>query len=162
MTQFEEENRIPTEDSRNQTSQQATGPTKQLCRFYSQGRRCYYGKRCHFLHQKTAPSEAVGGLENRPNPKSECVDTESTADAHCPVPQQQSDVCGGCEKEHSLPSNPGATSAKQTRARKPCRYFMSGFCAMEDRCRFWHPQQFPPVEDQPVGPRESEIGGAHV
>ncbi|KAL6479199.1 hypothetical protein MHYP_G00126320 [Metynnis hypsauchen] len=154
VPQFEEENRTLTEDSRNQTSQQATAPTKQLCRFYSQGRRCYYGKRCHFLHQKTAPSDALGSLENRPDPKSECVDKESTAYAGCSVPLQQSDMCGGCEKEHALPSDPGASSAKQTRARKPCRYFMSGFCAMEDRCRFWHPQQFPPVEDQPVVSRE--------
>jgi len=23
--------------------------------------------------------------------------------------------------------------------RRPCRYFLSGSCAMEDRCRFWHP-----------------------
>lgn len=31
---------------------------------------------------------------------------------------------------------------------------------MEDRCRFWHPQQFPPVEDKPVGPRERSSNGA--
>lgn len=35
---------------------------------------------------------------------------------------------------------------------RPCRYFLSGHCAMEDRCRFWHPPQLPLLDDhQPVG-----------
>ncbi|KAI4905307.1 hypothetical protein NFI96_022721 [Prochilodus magdalenae] len=162
VTQSEKENRIQTEEGRKQASQQETGPIKQLCRFYSQGRRCYYGKKCHFLHQKTVPSEALRRPEDRLDLRAEYADVKTIANAHSSVSHQQSDKYGGSEKEEQLlPSNPeSTTSVKQARARKPCRYFISGFCAMEDHCRFWHPQQFPPVEDQPVRPRERSSGGA--
>ncbi|XP_072550598.1 uncharacterized protein [Salminus brasiliensis] len=138
-------------ENRSEASQQATGTTKQLCRFYSQGHRCHYGKRCNFLHQKFAPSKALRGFENRPG----CVEKEESAHSDSPVPQQQSNLFGASEKEEYLvTSNLRTTPTKQVRAQRPCRYFMSGFCTMEDHCRFWHPQQFASVEDRPVGPRK--------
>ncbi|KAK7891562.1 hypothetical protein WMY93_023525 [Mugilogobius chulae] len=33
---------------------------------------------------------------------------------------------------------------------RPCRYFLAGFCSMEERCRFLHPAHMPPVEDPPA------------
>lgn len=94
---------------------------QQLCRFFSQGRHCNYGKKCRFLHVRgdakdvTSPnSEAPGGnLGQRPPPTG----------SFRPAPEV---------------------------SRRPCRYFISGYCAMEDRCRFWHPPQLPPLDDQPV------------
>lgn len=41
------------------------------------------------------------------------------------------------------------TRAAAAGGRRPCRYFMSGHCAMEDRCRFWHPAESPSVNDLP-------------
>lgn len=137
--------------------QQATGHSKQLCRFYSQGRHCHYGKRCYFLHQKTASSDELTGLENRPNPGAGCEDEDSKNDALSLVPQQKSDMCGGSEKVDPLiPSSSRTTLVKQTRNHRPCRYFMSGFCSMEDRCRFWHP----PVETNLVEHRQKSSSGA--
>uniref|UniRef100_A0A8D2ZFD1 Nucleoporin NUP42 n=1 Tax=Scophthalmus maximus TaxID=52904 RepID=A0A8D2ZFD1_SCOMX len=41
-----------------------------------------------------------------------------------------------------------STLGNNSRAgRRPCRYFLSGHCTMEDRCRFLHPPQFPLVDD---------------
>uniref|UniRef100_A0A8C2IZ57 Nucleoporin NUP42 n=1 Tax=Cyprinus carpio TaxID=7962 RepID=A0A8C2IZ57_CYPCA len=131
-----------TEFSSKDTSQKVD-QVKQLCRFYSQGRQCYYGKKCRFLHQRagengTAHNEKQGNL-----------------DGHTSDPQKQSSE-NGCSGtvEHLPPSTHKTVPVKQERARRPCRYFLSGFCAMEDRCRFLHPQQFPPMEDQPHGLKE--------
>ncbi|KTF94370.1 hypothetical protein cypCar_00037050, partial [Cyprinus carpio] len=131
-----------TEISSKDTSQKVD-QVKQLCRFYSQGRQCYYGKKCRFLHQRagengTAHNEKQGNL-----------------DGHTSDPQKQSSE-NGCSGtvEHLPPSTHKTVPVKQERARRPCRYFLSGFCAMEDRCRFLHPQQFPPMEDQPHGLKE--------
>ncbi|XP_072291474.1 uncharacterized protein [Eucyclogobius newberryi] len=54
------------------------------------------------------------------------------------------------EDNESIASRTQITS--RTRAAptpRPCRYFLSGFCSMEDRCRFLHPAHMPPLEDIP-------------
>lgn len=128
---------------------QKSGQVQQLCRFYSPGRRCYYGKRCRFLHQM-APS-AQKDEENGTTFKVK----EGNLDGHPLNSLQQMSENRQSGTEELLPSTRHRTApVKQERARRPCRYFLSGFCAMEDRCRFLHPQQFPPLEDQPHGPKE--------
>ncbi|XP_022535653.2 uncharacterized protein si:dkey-24l11.2 [Astyanax mexicanus] len=135
-----------TPDTQPETSQQPTNPAQPpaqpsaqpLCRFYSQGRFCHFGKRCHFLHQRFSHAPP-------------------------PPPQQQAEERedGASEKEgRSASSDPRTAPSRPVRAQRPCRYFMSGFCSMEDRCRFWHPQKFPPVEEQPAAPRDSSSNGA--
>ncbi|XP_067275092.1 uncharacterized protein si:dkey-24l11.2 [Pseudorasbora parva] len=137
-----------TEISSKDTSQKAS-QVQQLCRFYSQGRRCYYGKRCHFLHQR-----AGGPLKEGENGTAH-KKKEENVDGHGSDQQKQSreNSQSGTEK-HPPPSGHKSAPVKYERARRPCRYFLSGFCALEDRCRFLHPQQFPSVEDQSHGQRE--------
>lgn len=94
-------------------------PTRQLCRFFSQGRYCNFGKKCRFLHVRDDTN----------------VHTNKTSRT-----SSQSDV-----------TPPLANDFRTTPAggRRPCRYFISGHCTMEDRCRFWHPPQLPPVDNLP-------------
>ncbi|XP_051580434.1 uncharacterized protein LOC127456132 [Myxocyprinus asiaticus] len=153
-TETENENTGHEEKSNEDTPQKA-GQVQQLCRFYCQGRRCYYGKRCRFLHQRTAATYAQKEVEDSSDPKTEHKEKEGNADGHPSEPRQQSSESGHAGKEENPPpSSQKPVPVKQERSRRPCRYFLSGFCAMENRCRFWHPQQLPPLEDQPHGPRE--------
>lgn len=94
---------------------------QQLCRFFSQGRHCNYGKKCRFLHVRDDAKDVTS-----PN----------------------SEVPGGNLGQRPPPT--GSFRAAPEFSRRPCRYFISGYCAMEDRCRFWHPPQLPPLDDQPV------------
>ncbi len=138
-----------TEISSKDTSQKS-GQVPQRCRFYSQGRQCYYGKRCRFLHQISTAS----AQKDEENGKILKV-KEGNMDGHPLNSQQQMSENRQSGTEELQPSSSHRiTPVKQERARRPCRYFLSGFCAMEDRCRFLHPQQFLPVEDQPRGPKE--------
>ncbi|XP_056138013.1 uncharacterized protein si:dkey-24l11.2 [Lampris incognitus] len=116
----------------------AGGPHKrQPCRFFSQGRRCNYGERCRFVHQRERPGveerdanrrAALGGLKET---------SPGRPDAESPVNVSPGPLVHPAAKRDGL-------------TRRPCRYFLSGFCTMEDGCRFWHPPQFPPVGDQPA------------
>nr|XP_046249543.1 uncharacterized protein si:dkey-24l11.2 [Scatophagus argus]XP_046249545.1 uncharacterized protein si:dkey-24l11.2 [Scatophagus argus]XP_046249546.1 uncharacterized protein si:dkey-24l11.2 [Scatophagus argus]XP_046249547.1 uncharacterized protein si:dkey-24l11.2 [Scatophagus argus]XP_046249548.1 uncharacterized protein si:dkey-24l11.2 [Scatophagus argus] len=108
--------------------------TQQLCRFFSQGRHCSYGKKCRFLHIR----DDARGQEKK------TTGTPSQSDVASPT----SEAPGG-NVEHRPPSNSSARVAAAA-GHRPCRYFLSGHCTMEDRCRFWHPPQLPPVDDQPV------------
>ncbi|XP_042352509.1 uncharacterized protein si:dkey-24l11.2 isoform X2 [Plectropomus leopardus] len=103
--------------------------TRQLCRFFSQGRHCNFGKKCKFLHIRD---------DARAHEK-KTTRTHSQSDVTLP----NSEVPGG-DLVHRPPNSRAAPAA----SRRPCRYFVSGHCTMEDRCRFWHPPQFPPVDDQ--------------
>ncbi|XP_022610275.1 uncharacterized protein LOC111228580 [Seriola dumerili] len=94
--------------------------TQQLCRFFSQGRYCSYGKKCKFLHVR---------------------DDASAHEKKTIRTLSQSDV---------TPPPANNTRAAPAAGRRPCRYFISGHCSMEDRCRFWHPPQIPPVDNMPV------------
>lgn len=105
-------------------------PTQQLCRFFSQGRRCNFGEKCRFLHRRDNVC-----IKN-PNPS---LLTSTTSDANVdqePNPRISSQVA------------PAAV-------RRPCRYFLSGHCTMEDKCRFWHPPKLPSEDDQPGGGNNS-------
>lgn len=107
--------------------------THNLCRFFSQGRHCNFGKKCRFLHVR----DDAKAHEKKTNK------TPSQSD----VTSLNSEVPGG----NVGPSNNSRVAPAA--GCRPCRYFISGHCTMEDRCRFWHPPQFPPVDDQPVHTR---------
>ncbi|XP_041652521.1 uncharacterized protein si:dkey-24l11.2 isoform X1 [Cheilinus undulatus] len=104
-----------------------------LCRFFSQGRHCNFGARCKFLHIR----DDTKVTEKKTGSPSETEVTSSNPKAP-----------GGNGVNRPPPiSNTRVASAA---GRRPCRYFLSGHCAMDDRCRFWHPQQLPSLEDVPV------------
>ncbi|XP_030621897.1 uncharacterized protein si:dkey-24l11.2 [Chanos chanos] len=142
LSQTEKENSIQT-DKGIQRVQPSVHQSQQLCRFYSQGKHCHYGRRCRFMHQRSEATEALRSLENMGEEK-----PEPPKDKEEDASRDQRD--GDHTHHHSTGHK--ITPGKQERTRKPCRYFLSGFCAMEDRCRFWHPQDLPPVEDQ-QGPK---------
>lgn len=108
------------------------GPPKQLCRFFSQGRHCNFGKKCRFLHI-------------RDDVKAQEMETEKSAKpSHTPTTTSDGDG-GNVERK----TNPISSSRFGPAAvGRPCRYFLSGHCAMEDRCRFWHPPQLLSVDDK--------------
>lgn len=111
--------------------------TQQLCRFFSQGRHCNFGRRCRFLHARDEAMSNQSRTSRRPELESE--------EEPCP---SQDQVPGGLGDVGSrLTTNPMVAPGA---GRRPCRYFISGFCSMEDRCRFWHPPQFPLVVDPAV------------
>lgn len=107
-----------------------SGPGVQtpLCRFYSQGRHCNFGKKCRFLHVR---GDEVTGASDQ-------------LDAIWPNPETDEGPVG------QRPPRTFNCRTAPAAGRRTCRYFLSGHCAMEDRCRFWHPQQLPPVGDQPM------------
>ncbi|XP_066557926.1 uncharacterized protein LOC136748243 [Amia ocellicauda] len=124
------------------------------CRFFSQGRHCQFGRRCRFLHQREEDEHTLQGLENRLERVEDggaagCKKLEdggqgaghNSTQTHR---ESSRDVAGG---GHQPCPQPRSASGRRERARKPCRYFLSGYCAMEDRCRFWHPEQLPSLED---------------
>lgn len=98
-----------------------------VCRFFFQGRRCNYGSKCKFLHVKD--ESKADGMPSR-------------LDA---APLNSQGLHEG--NRPSFPHNPKVAPAA---ARRPCRYFLSGYCAMEDKCRFWHPPQLLLVDAVPV------------
>lgn len=91
------------------------------CRFFSLGRHCNYGKNCRFLHVRD-DYKGGGGFT---------------------VPLSDSLAADG---DHRQTTTKNGTAAAEA-SRRPCRYFMSGHCTMEDRCRFWHPAQSPSTDD---------------
>ncbi|XP_029010493.1 uncharacterized protein si:dkey-24l11.2 [Betta splendens] len=111
--------------------QEPVPQTPPLCRFFSQGRHCSFGKKCKFLHVRDeGGTEEMDTTPGQPNP-------EGPAGCEAPRP----------------PATTKSSAAPAAGRRRPCRYFMSGHCTMENRCRFWHPPQFPPVDDLPVAGR---------
>ncbi|XP_070686953.1 uncharacterized protein [Pempheris klunzingeri] len=104
--------------------------TQQRCRFFSQGRHCNFGKKCRFLHVRDDASAH----------ESKTLRTPSQSD----VTSRHSEASRGHVGHRPPPTGNSRVD------RRPCRYFMSGHCTMEDRCRFWHPPQLPLVGDQPV------------
>lgn len=108
--------------------------TQQLCRFFSQGRHCNFGKKCRFLHVR----------DDAKAHEKKTARTLSQSDVMPP----HSEVPGRDVGHRPPPTN--NSRAAPSAGRRPCRYFISGHCTMEDRCRFWHPPQFPSLDDQPV------------
>ncbi|XP_071771683.1 uncharacterized protein LOC139924521 [Centroberyx gerrardi] len=130
------------------------GPqTQQLCRFFSQGRHCNFGKRCRFLHVR----DDARSNQNTANRRPELESQRETRPSQSDVPPLDAEGPGDVGRRP--PADPrAAPGARSERAgRRPCRYFMSGFCTMEDRCRFWHPPQLPLVDDQPVPGPEKRV-----
>lgn len=105
------------------------GLSRQLCRFFSQGRHCNFGTKCKFLHVR---DDAI-------TQEMETIKNAKTSTA--------SDGDGG-NVEHK--TNPTSSRRFAPAANRPCRYFLSGHCAMEDRCRFWHPSELLSTAD-PAG-----------
>ncbi|XP_015253693.1 PREDICTED: uncharacterized protein LOC107099906 [Cyprinodon variegatus] len=130
---MENEGEVKTEEEKSESVSQA----QQLCRFFSQGRHCNFGKRCRFLHVR---DDGRDQERKTVDPPGHPDDTPSHTESHQP-------------KEEKSAFNPKFAPAS---SRRPCRYFLSGHCTMEDRCRFWHPQQLPPVDDSPVSAIESK------
>lgn len=131
-----------------------------LCHFYSQGRYCHFGKKCRFVHQRSdGAKQALSTLVNKPLSGADASPEQDREPAE-PLPE-----AGSLEtprQEICQPSRAFRPSQlrdqqqqQQLHTRRPCRYFLSGFCAMEDRCRFAHPQRFPPVTDRPA-PTEAD------
>ncbi|XP_069621644.1 uncharacterized protein [Ranitomeya imitator] len=106
-----------------------------LCRFYSQGRHCQFGQRCRFLHQR---------IDDRRPEKKPVLPTDSGEQNKVtePLVPHNKD-----ELNPVLPKNQTELPNKQYRNRKLCRYFASGYCSMDQNCRFWHPQTLPAVRD---------------
>ncbi|XP_075713762.1 uncharacterized protein LOC142749524 [Rhinoderma darwinii] len=116
-----------------------------LCRFYSQGRYCQFGRRCRFLHQR---------MDDKPRPekKNKSVlpnDTAEQSKVTEPLVLHSKD-----EPNPVLPKNQTEVPHRQYRNRRLCRYFASGYCSMDQNCRFWHPQKLPAVHDEKSGNKE--------
>ncbi|XP_056428912.1 uncharacterized protein LOC130368759 isoform X2 [Hyla sarda] len=108
-----------------------------LCRFYSQGRYCQFGRRCRFLHQRIDGKRPQKNKTVLPN---EMV--EQKQDTETPVSSSK-------DEQTLVPPKINATEPQHRRYqnRKLCRYFASGYCSMDQNCRFWHPQGIPAVHD---------------
>ncbi|MEQ2171111.1 hypothetical protein GOODEAATRI_007375, partial [Goodea atripinnis] len=117
-----------------------------LCRFFSQGRHCNFGKRCRFLHVR----------EDGEDHERKTAESPSQPDV-TPTGSQDSGQHKG--DKSPLTHNPTFGPAS---ARRPCRYFHLGHCTMEDRCRFWHPPPFPPVDDSSVTVIHSKATPSHL
>uniref|UniRef100_H2LV82 Nucleoporin NUP42 n=1 Tax=Oryzias latipes TaxID=8090 RepID=H2LV82_ORYLA len=95
--------------------------SQQVCRFFSQGRHCNFGKKCKFLHISDNTRASTKNVGEGP------LDSRGVG-------------------EHEGSQLSSSSRASVSAGRRPCRYFLSGHCAMEERCRFWHPLQFPPED----------------
>ncbi|XP_068131925.1 uncharacterized protein [Hyperolius riggenbachi] len=106
-----------------------------LCRFFSKGYYCQYGRRCRFLHQRAEKKvpQKKDNLEKAP---------DSSEAAGLSLPQSKNPVS---TKPYSEPAK------RKPQNRRLCRYFASGYCSMDANCRFWHPEKLPSVSnDQSV------------
>uniref|UniRef100_A0A8C5MAE1 Nucleoporin NUP42 n=1 Tax=Leptobrachium leishanense TaxID=445787 RepID=A0A8C5MAE1_9ANUR len=104
-----------------------------LCRFFSRGRYCQFGKRCYFLHERATHSSVGKKSESSPAEIPVQPSIPNTTNANVPAP--------GLTPQH------GANLERRYRPRRLCRYFASGYCSLESNCRFWHPETHPPVND---------------
>lgn len=111
----------------------SSGLPQQPCRFFSQGRHCNFGKKCRFLHIRD--DAKAPEMESTKNAKPSHL-TSSAPDAD-----------GGNMELKTNPTNSSRVSPAAVS--RPCRYFLSGHCAMEDRCRFWHPAEQLSADAQP-------------
>uniref|UniRef100_UPI00398EC67F uncharacterized protein n=1 Tax=Pristiophorus japonicus TaxID=55135 RepID=UPI00398EC67F len=134
--------------STSQSKPRSVLPHPPVCRFYSRGKYCQFGRRCRFLHEHQEPRIGPGTPENQSGGTGESVSqcqsgAESLAD-------------GGAAKLAEDPGAHGRTRfgapkvlAPRDRPKRPCRYYLSGYCVMEERCRFWHPEKQPAVRETP-------------
>lgn len=130
---------------------------QRLCRFYSQGRYCQFGKRCRFLHQQVDQTASP----RRPTPGQEyggdqgsSLSSESTSK---PSAAEKSNELTSADVSPALQPSANApvkAPAKRQRAPKLCRYYANGYCAMNNKCRFLHPDQ--PLPSQPPSVKRHE------
>ncbi|KAM9352364.1 uncharacterized protein ABDE67_007223 [Symphorus nematophorus] len=122
-------------DNEEETGESEPVPhTQQLCRFFSQGRHCNFGRKCKFLHIR----------DDAKAHEKKTIRTPSQSDVTFPNSEAPGRNVG------HMPAPAASSRGAPPAGRRPCRYFMAGHCTMEDRCRFWHPPQLPPVNDEPV------------
>ncbi|XP_041034329.1 uncharacterized protein si:dkey-24l11.2 isoform X2 [Carcharodon carcharias] len=116
-----------------------------ICRFYSRGKYCQFGRRCWFLHEHLEPRVGPSVPENHSEGTaniSQCQGSvESPTDSSTVKPAEDSGAQGRVRL--GVPKALGP----RDRPKRPCRYYLSGYCAMEERCRFWHPERQPPLRD---------------
>ncbi|KAM9854872.1 uncharacterized protein ACBR49_003415 [Aulostomus maculatus] len=105
--------------------------TQQMCRFFSQGKHCNFGKKCRFLHVRNDARSHEKKTVRMPC-NSEAIVSPSVGSV------------GDMENRPPLSNNLKAAAEPH---RRPCRYFISGHCTMEERCRYWHPPQLPSMDD---------------
>ncbi|XP_069480845.1 uncharacterized protein [Ambystoma mexicanum] len=133
--------------------------SQRLCRFFSQGRYCQFGKRCRFLHQyadrRHSPGQEYGGVQGPHLSPGSTTKTSAAERSH--------DGISPNVAEAVLPpvDAPSPAPVKKHRPPKLCRYFANGYCAMDNKCRFRHPDQplatQPSLEKQPEPPKPRPI-----
>ncbi|XP_075064518.1 uncharacterized protein LOC142152118 [Mixophyes fleayi] len=126
------------------TQQKQTPP---LCRFFSQGRYCQFGRRCRFLHQRLDNN----AIEKKVKPALLCGIAEQSGVPKMPIPHGNSGLNPAVYKHRT------ETPYRQYRNRKLCRYFASGYCSMEANCRFLHPEKLPTVSDDHAGNKKPSV-----
>lgn len=130
----------------------AVPQTQPVCHFYSQGRHCHFGRRCRFLHQRGEGVNLAQSTQEK-KPVTGAAEGGQTAGQELVELLVASDTQELSRQETCQPSPAPRPSQPPRRERaaggRPCRYFLSGYCAMEERCRFVHPQQFPPIGEPP-------------
>ncbi|XP_072258137.1 uncharacterized protein [Pyxicephalus adspersus] len=110
-----------------------------LCRFFSQGRYCHFGRRCRFLHQRPDVKPPV----KPKNPGETSATNDTSGVPEMSVPHGRNEV-----KSAPPPRKYTNSGHKYYQNRRLCRYFASGYCSMEAQCRFWHPEKIPLVRDE--------------
>ncbi|XP_078063760.1 uncharacterized protein LOC144489773 [Mustelus asterias] len=138
-----------TEKTRNfgtsQLKPRNANPHPPICRFFSRGKYCQFGRRCWFLHEHLEPRVGSSVPENHNDGATDVTQCQGGMD---------SSANGGTVKPAEDPGTQGRARlgtpkmpVPRDRPKKPCRYYLSGYCAMEERCRFWHPEKQPPLRD---------------
>ncbi|XP_053319469.1 uncharacterized protein LOC128491221 [Spea bombifrons] len=148
-------------------------PPPRLCRFFSQGRYCQFGRRCRFLHQHLDYSSSKKASESLSSSKkaSESLSSSKKESQSLSSSKKESETLS-CEtqeqaKVSKLPKagvtdsgvakKPPEARQWKYRPRKLCRYFASGYCSLDANCRFLHPATFPPVADVHPASKKSAV-----
>ncbi|XP_043933776.1 uncharacterized protein LOC122806979 [Protopterus annectens] len=145
-----------------------------ICRFYSQGRYCQFGRRCRYLHQRIGPllpsqtdqNQAMRTGDTNLNP-GQTLTQEATSqldsvfkstERPLNTAAQSLPTCETSSSEITVP----ARHVKRERHKNPCRYFLSGYCAMAGRCHFWHPEDLPPLIANSDVEKSSNYRGSQI
>ncbi|XP_067829368.1 uncharacterized protein si:dkey-24l11.2 isoform X2 [Heptranchias perlo] len=129
--------------STSQSKPRSANPHPPVCRFYSRGKYCQFGRRCRFLHEHLEPRVGPSPPENQSGGMVENLTqcqsgAENPSDGGTIKPAE--DLISHGRARFGTPK----TLGPRDRPKRPCRYYLSGYCVMEERCRFWHPEKQPP------------------
>ncbi|XP_072409275.1 uncharacterized protein [Chiloscyllium punctatum] len=130
-----------------QSKPRNANPYPPVCRFYSRGRYCQFGRRCRFLHEYLEPQVSPSVPANHDDGN---ADDTSQCQGSTESPTKPAEDLG------RVRPGPPKMLGPRERPKRPCRYYLSGYCAMEERCRFWHPEKQPPLRDC-VGPEAARV-----